>query len=311
MRLSRMVAVSVLTFGAVACGGNKPDAKATSAEVRKEIDADPVALLPGQALVAGSVDAKTFFASPTVGAQLAQLVEKNVPIGEEAGFRASRDVDRVVFASYSLQGADVVAVLVGRFDEAKVKAFAASRGPTKGGGALVASQYAGRDVYTVSNVGFTVLTPRAALVGTEAGMRRALDRVRDNRLARDIPPWMIQTMESPGAAVGVAADVAAAPQMGNQGFISLGFLQGLKTARVLADFKAPGFNVAASLSYADERLASAAVADLNNTGRMTNMLALVGAPQIRNLEVKADKADAQLKFGVDEAALRGILARLQ
>ena len=94
---------------------------------------DALALLPGNAIAAGTVDARAFFGSQTFGADLAKLVEKYVPIGAEAGFQASRDVDRVTFASYSYQGIDVAAIVIGRFDSAKIKQVAASQTPTKGG----------------------------------------------------------------------------------------------------------------------------------------------------------------------------------
>ena len=115
----------------------------------------------------------------------------------EAGFQASRDVDRVTFASYSYQGIDVAAIVIGRFDSAKIKLVASAQTPTKGGGTLVVSQYAGRDVYTVNNVGFTLLSDTRAIVGTEQGIRRVLERIKDKRVKRDIAPWMISTLETP------------------------------------------------------------------------------------------------------------------
>ncbi|MBC7052016.1 hypothetical protein G6O46_23690, partial [Salmonella enterica subsp. enterica serovar Enteritidis] len=50
--------------------------------------ADALALLPGNAIAAGTVDARAFFGSATFGADLAKLVEKSIPIGAEAGFQA-------------------------------------------------------------------------------------------------------------------------------------------------------------------------------------------------------------------------------
>ena len=111
-------------------------------------------------------------------------------MGEEAGFRASRDVEKIYVAAYSLQGADVLGVLVGKFDEAKIKDAMSSQ-KTKYGGALVGSPYGGRDVYTVNNFGFAILSNRTALCGTEAAIRRALDRVRDKKTSRDIDAWMV------------------------------------------------------------------------------------------------------------------------
>src|SRR4029079_1829474 len=92
-----------------------------------------------------------------------------------------------------------------------IKAAAAAQTPTKSGTPIVASQYAGRDVYTVSNVGFTLLSDTRAIVGTEQGIRRVLERIKDKRVKRDIAPWMISTIETPGAAFAVAADFASTP----------------------------------------------------------------------------------------------------
>src|SRR5262249_27019807 len=146
---------------------------------------DAFALLPGSAIAVGTVDGRAFFASKTFGSELAKLVEKYLPLGQEAGFQASRDVDRVTFASYAFQGIDAAAVIIGRFDEAKIKQVALQHTPTKNGGMLVASQYAGRNVYTVSNVGFTILSPTKAIAGSESGIRRVLERIKDGRVKRD------------------------------------------------------------------------------------------------------------------------------
>src|SRR6186997_190577 len=99
----------------LACGGGKNDDVKTPT-VDPGMD-DALALLPGNAIAVGSVDARAFFGSQTFGSELAKLVEKYVPIGQEAGFQASRDVDRVTFASYSYQGIDAAAVVIGKFDE--------------------------------------------------------------------------------------------------------------------------------------------------------------------------------------------------
>src|SRR4051794_3738185 len=106
----------------VACGGKDEPPK--TPKVDNGMD-DALALLPGNAIAVGTVDGRAFFSSQTFGADLAKLVEKYLPLGQEAGFQASRDVDRVTFGSYSFQGIDVAAVIIGRFDEAKIKQVAA------------------------------------------------------------------------------------------------------------------------------------------------------------------------------------------
>src|SRR5436305_786103 len=137
MRFSSIVragcALAALGLVAACGGGNKDSVTPTGGEA-KAIDSDPAALLPSGAMILVRVDSKAMFASNSVGGQLGQLAERFMPIGEEAGFRASRDVDSTLVGAYSLQGADAVAVLSGTFDEKKIADVAASHTPTKGGG---------------------------------------------------------------------------------------------------------------------------------------------------------------------------------
>ena len=303
-RLTRLLGPALLSsaLGLVAgCGGDKP-ADAPTAQV--DVDADPSALLPASAIVYAHLDAKAFFASESFGPDLAKVAEKASPLGEEAGFLPSRDLDAIYAGVYSSQGADVAAVLVGRFDQAKVKKLAETHTPTRTGGALVVSQYAGRDIYTINNAGFTVLTPKTALVGTETGIRRALDRVKDGRVKHDVPPWVDATFKTPGAVLAVTLDTQAQPgasEIVRQ--VPFPWAQGVQKARVLMDFKAPGANVAGSLSYADEAQAGQAATALGNTAGFAKLLTLVGL-QFRDFKAVAEKADVQVTISVDDQSLR-------
>jgi hypothetical protein len=268
---------------------------------------DALALLPGSAIAAGTVDARAFFGSPTFGADLAKLVEKYVPIGPEAGFLASRDVDRITFGTYSYQGLDVAAVVVGRFDGAKIKQVAVSQTPTKAGVPLVVSQYSGREVYTVNNIGFTLLSDTRAIVGTEQGIRRVLERIKDKRVQRDIAPWMIATIETPGAAIAVVGDFATQPipaELSRQ--LPMPFVQGLKAARVVGTFK-DGVQLAGSLTYPDAPSADTASQSVKQTANLTKWLAIVGI-KVQNVDIKVEKTDVQFSFGVDDQSLRQLLA---
>ena len=294
--------VSVLVSG---CGGKDKDAASPKTESNME---DAFALLPGNAIAVGTVDARAFFGSKTFGAELSKLVEKYIPIGAESVVQASRDVDRVTFGSYSYQGVDAAAVIVGRFDEAKIKQVAAQHTPTKNGGVLVASQYAGRDVYTMNNIGFTLLSSTRAVAGTESGIRRVLERIKDNRVQRDIAKWMLETAETPGAAAAVAADFASQPMPAEaMRQIPVPFLQQAKALRVLLTFKEPGVQVAGSMTYADEATATTSVEQVKQAASMSKWLSLVGI-KIQNVEIKSEKQDVQVKLEVDDASLRTVLA---
>lgn len=301
---SFLLLVLVLLFVA-ACGGKKEEAKAPAKDTSFE---DALALLPGNAIAVGSVDARAFFGSKTFGAELAKLVEKYVPIGQEAGFEASRDVDRITWASYSYQGVDVAAIVVGRFDEAKIKQVAASQTPTKMGAPLVVSQYAGRDVYTVSNVGFTMLSNERVVVGTESGIRRVLERIKDKRVNRDILPWMIATVETPGAAASLAGDFATQPapqELLRQ--IPTPLAQNIKAIRVLMTFNEAGLQLAASGTYPDEPAAQAAAKHVEQAAGLAKWLALFGV-KIQNVNISVEKSDVQVKLDVDDQSLKTLLA---
>lgn len=301
-----LLSIALFVTLALGCGGKKTNAGAASPTGSSSMD-DPLALLPQGPIAVANVDAKAFFASKTAGAQIAQLVEKLVPIGEEAGFSPSRDVERVYAGVYSMQGADVAAVIVGKLDPQKIRALAASQAPAKGGGVVVASQYAGRDLFTINNVGFTVLSEKLALAGSESGIRRTLDRIKDGRVKRDIPEWMISVLETKGAAVAVAGDFSAQPlpPLGG-GVLNLGFLQTMKTARVLATFQEPGLKVAASLGYVDAAQAAQAA---EAAPKLLGLGAVAGVT-VRDMKAEVVQNDAQLTFAVDDQVLRALATSL-
>jgi hypothetical protein len=287
------------------CGSEKKDTKSPTAESNMD---DALALLPGNAIAVGTVDARAFFGSQTFGSELAKLVEKYVPLGQEAGFQASRDVDRVTWASYSYQGIDAAAIIVGRFDEAKIKQAALQKTPTKSGGMLVASQYAGRDVYTINNVGFTVLSNTRAIAGTESGIRRVLERIKDGRVKRDISKWMIDTVETPGAAAVVAGDFGTQPMPAEVlRQVPVPFIQSMKALRILLTFKEPGIQIAGSLTYPDEKAAGTATEHVKQVANQAKWLALLGV-KVQNVDVKTEKQDVQVKLEVDDQSLRQLLA---
>jgi len=293
---------SVLT----GCPGEKPDTKVPEAE--QSLD-DAYALLPGSAIAVGTVDARAFFTNPHAGNDIAKLVEKFMPIGSEAGFSVARDVDRIVFGSYSYQGIDVSAIVIGRFDSAKIKQVATSQSPTKAGVPLVMSSYAGRDVYTVNNIGFTLLSDTKAIVGTENGIRRVLDRIKDKRVKRDLAGWMVGTLDTPGAAFAVAADFASQPMPAEAiQQIPKELTTGLKAMRAVGQFK-DGVQVAGSLTYAEPTNAEQSAEVIKKTASYSRLLAFIGI-QIKNFEVKVEKNDVQVTVGIDDQSLRILLTNV-
>ena len=308
MRKTMVWAWLVVSALAVGCGGSKDSVTARSANglTDADIDADPIALLPGSAIAVANVDTKAFFTSQTFGSDVSKLAEKYFPIGEEAGFVPSRDVDRVVAATYSTQGLDVAAVIKGRFDEKKIADAADKHTPMKSGGALVASQYAGRTIYTLNNAGFTVMTPNTVIAGTEAGIHRALDRIKDGKKDRAITSWMIDTIETKGAAFGAAGDFASQPVSSVAiGSLNIPWLKGAKAVRLVGQFKDGGTQVAGSLTYDTEDDANAGASGMKQVANLTNIASLVGiVPKLEDLDIHVEKTSVQYKFSVNDQGLR-------
>jgi hypothetical protein len=313
--LRHLVSLGLVTL-ALACGGsNNKDAVSAHSSTEltaDQIDADPIALLPGSAIAISNVDAKAFFASQSLGPTIADLLQQYFPIGDEAGFVAKRDVDSVVAATYSMQGLDVASIIKGRFDVTKIQAAADKHTPMKSGGALVSSTYSGHTIYTLANAGFTVLTPSTVLAGTEAGMHRVLDRIHDGKHTRDITQWMLDTLSTQGAAFALAADFATQPITSVAiGSLPLQWLKGLKAVRLVGNFQDSGTQIAGSLTYDTEDDATAGASGAKQLTTMANLAAITGlVPRLDNLDIHTEKTSLQYKFSVDDSALRKLLQNI-
>jgi len=289
----------------VGCGGG--DAKSPADAPGVDLDGDPVALLPGDALILANVDAKAFYASQSFATQAALVVDKLLPIGEESGFVPSRDVERVVVAAYSTQGADAAAIVKGHFEDGKIAQAAQSHTATRTGGQLSTSTYLGHTVYLVGGAEFVVLTSKTALAGTEAGVRRTLEKIKDNKVKRTFAPWMVDTIETKGAEVALAADFAGQPVASAAiGAVPLTFFNGMHALRVIGNFKEPGMHVAATITYGDASQASSAADQLKMADSITRTLGLLlaAAPQVQNLEITPQDKDVQVKAQIDDQSLR-------
>src|SRR4051794_13962922 len=92
VRLALCLSFAVFSFG---CHHNEGDSVAVTGDGTRlssdAIDKDPIALLPGNPVVLGWVDAQAFFTSP-FGGEVARLSAAHLPIGQEAGFVPQRDL---------------------------------------------------------------------------------------------------------------------------------------------------------------------------------------------------------------------------
>ncbi len=306
----------LLAGGLVACKHNEGDSVVVTGEGARlsseAIDKDPLALLPANPVVLGWVDAQAFFASP-FGGELNRLATKYIPLGQEAGFVAQRDLKKMVGGVYSLAGADVVAVAQGDFNPEMIRSAVEQRATTPSGVPIVHSKYAGNDVYTTGNVGFTVVTKHTVLVGNETGMRRALDRIRDNRVKREVPEWMTKLMDNPQASAVLAGDVAGQPQVAAMAKMAP-FLNGLSNFRILGNFQPPGVNLAGTLSYPDPTSAAAGANALRSVGQMAswmNVLAFIGITSpLQSLQVNTKDNDTMFVTALDAQSLTRLLAQV-
>jgi hypothetical protein len=281
---------------------------ASGADAKASADADPLALVPGAALAVASVDAHAMYASGSIGATVSSYTDALVPLNDAtAGFQASRDVDRVVLAAYASTDADVAVVLTGRFDVDKIAAATA----TKTGAPIVRGAYLGFATDTAGAVTIAPLTAKTLVAGTTERVHRVLDRLGPSapKLERALPPWVTDTLATPGAQFAVAADFATQPvASATLGSINLTWLKDLREARAIGDFDPPGINVAATLTYGDATEAQGAVDGMRVLDGLQKVLAplLLGA-KLSNLQVDSTGPDVSCKFAVDDSSLQALL----
>jgi hypothetical protein len=317
-RFLRIASVSALTaLAALGAGCNNKTNNAwvaapTGTAGAVDIDADPAALLPYGSVMVANLDAKQI-ANSTAGGDLIALSERVLPFAKEIDFEIKRDLDRVYVGMYSFSGADLLAVMSGRFDAAKLEA-AANKGLNTPFGVVVASTYSNRRIYTVANVGFTVLSNKTALVGSEAAMRRALDRIQMGTVKREMAPWMGDWCSQNGYAVLIASDVTK-QSFGKTITSFIPWIQGVQYVRVRGRFNPDSsYGMSGALTYPDPQKAQAAASgfqSLRNGLVSMAALKLLGIdPLVRNAVVQAQGNDFQFSTVLDEKQTRQMIKLL-
>jgi len=279
-----------------------------------DLDKEPLALLPGNVVGIASVDAAQLVASP-FGGRLLALLNQRLPIPPSAGFDAAHDLQRLYLGLYSMQGADLSGVALGKFDKAKIEAAVNGVEQTPQGVPIAKRQYAGRTLYTAAGFGFCLLTDRTALFGNDTGIRRALDRVREGRVRRQTLPWMDKLLDGEKNAPIVAGADLRAQAIPEAASSNLSFMNGLETLAFVGNFKDPGVNLAGTLVYGDEAGAKLGAQNVQalaqKLGTYGTLLALVGVPQpVRQLQAEAKGKQAAFVVGLDGAALIQLLDKL-
>jgi hypothetical protein len=295
--------LALVVAPAAGCGGNEGYGLIGGEKVDASlIDRDPLALLPRGVLVLGSLDAAAMFQSKW-GPEAAQLVQTLLPLGPESNFVPSRDVVRVVSGVYAMQGADFCAVVQGTFDLPAIQRAVDARAITIDGAPLVKTRYAGTDLYTAGNLGFSLVTSHTVLSGNETGMRRALDRLRFGKLERVVPKWMLELAETKGATMAIAGDLGA-PDAVDVTSAKVPFLGSVHAMRVVGNFLPPGMNFAGTLSYADAAGATSAAQSLQQAqqvAKLASMFTSIGwGASIPTPEIAVKQNDVAFTVKVDD-----------
>ena len=280
----------------------------------EQIDSDAVPLLPGGAIGVVYVDARALFASQ-FGDKLLGVVQRRTPLPASAGFDPKRDLDKLWLGFYSMSGADSAGVAVGSFDREKIEAAADGQQQTPLGVPVTKSRYAGRTLFTAGEAGFSVLTAKTALIGNDTGMRRALDRIDEGRVRRQIPAYMEKLLSTPGVPLVAGADFTSNP-LPDAARQELAFLNGIKTLALVGNFEAPGLNLAGTLTYSDPEAATRGAQNLvmlrSTLERYAPFLALLGIAQpVRKLEAQPKESEVSFVLGVDGAAVAVLLEKAQ
>lgn len=301
-----LVAVAAAIWWLTACGSSKEIVVKTADGVEitaKDIDANPLSLLPGGALLLANVQPKELFQS-SLGGRFRNLAAKQFPLPPSAQFEPERDLERLLIGAYSMQGLDLAGVAVGNFNPEAI-AEAARRGEmTPLGAPLVRVSYSHWEFYVAANLGFCVLTPRTVLFGNEIGMRRALDRLERGEIQVQQEPDLVALLERPGAPIAVGAsnadgslDVLAQRVPSAKEFTM---------ARVVANLQPPGLNVAGTLTFTDAPSAERARNGIDDASRALQTLSTVGAllgldMPIRKYESRVLDSSVQVTLGADSA----------
>lgn len=281
-------AVSLVALAPLGCGGKPPADPTTIGDgtVPIDVDGDPLLLLPSGAFAAGEIDVRAWFAAGRSGTKMLAIADAYNPFADSFGVVASRDIDKITFVAFPGASLEVLGVARGTFDAAKFREAAEKKLLVADGSPVIASRYRNADLYTVANVGFSVLSGKTMLVGTEGGLRRALDRVHDGHVAgkpalnldgellaavQDGSPFAFAYVAAPGSTAALAVGSLPKPAVGEL------IVDKLVGARVKAGFAGERTRVQALLATSSPEAASQVREELQRLARMYALASLVTA----------------------------------
>lgn len=303
--------LSALALGApglLGCAGGDEGALLLGGErvAPEVIDRDPLSLLPGSVVMLSYVDAAMMFAS-RLGPDMNQLIAGLFPLGPESNFVPARDVVKMYGGMYAMQGADFCIVLQGNFDVPTIYRAAEAKAMTGPGAPLVKSRYADMDLFTAGRMGFVLLTNHTVLSGNETGIRRALDRLRRNKLTRSVPKWMVDLSNTKGAAYTLAGDFSNQPAV-EAAAPKLPFVTGMKYVRIIGNFQPPGMNFAGAFTYSDPQSAANGAAALQNLQQVASFMSMISSwgmgGSVPPMQVAQSGNDTAFTLPMEESMVR-------
>lgn len=312
-RLARWLGGCVLLLSVAGCAKESEVIVVTADGQRAstaQVDEDAWRLLPPGAVVWFRADAKKMFASE-VGEKLGSTLEESLPFAADAGIVPARDVDVFLGGIYATVGSDAVWICKGRFAKDATAQAIAKTPKTQLGRPIVTTEYSGATMYVTDQVAMAILTDATLVFGTQLGVRRVLERVEEGRLNRTLPSWY-EALLSEGAAefqLGVDLDSQPIPAAFGE---KLSFLQGLRAARILGNFREPGINMAGTLTYNEPARAVEAAEELaaarDDLGKYALVLAALNISQpIDRLEARASDKETQIAVELEGRAIAKIL----
>lgn len=265
-----------------------------------QIDREAWGLFPAGALLWAELDARALIETE-FGAALLERGAGRLPLSRGGSIDLRKDVETVRIALYASARGDVATVMTGRFDPKALSEAVRSDPLTSSGEPIVVTKFAGSEVIQSGAWSLSFLTHRTLAFGTEIGVRRILERVEEGRVRRALPSWFEKMLATQGSSLFLGVDLDAQPVPATIR-TELDFLNGLRGARVLGNFRPPGLNLAGTLTYDTSERAAVAheqlEASVRSVERATWLLSILKVPRpIRRFEVSAQVES--LKFAAE------------
>ena len=276
-----------------------------------DIDQDPWRLLPRGAVAFFRTDSSIWEAD--FGDDLAKALIEHLPLPSAVAVSPQSDIQLVVGAAYATVNNDVAFVCQGRFDREALNGALTSSSKNALGEEIVSIVFAGETMHVAGAFAMAVLSSKTMVFGTQLGVRRVLEVVEEGRLARELPAWFETLLKTPDAAVqvGIDLDAQAVPTVFRT---RLEFLNHLRAARLLGNYKGGGINLAGALTFDTPQAAETAATEVNSAeeqlDRYRFLVQSLGLPQLfRRVAAQATGKDVQFAVEVESDAVSYLIEK--